>query len=902
MIPKGNARVVEYRAHARHLKTRFLRLVTQLPMVAVLGCSLVSVGLTEQLGGLWIGIETLLLTILVVRFAMALRAAKRQSQSVNLLFARPISLSILFIAISLALSIWHAQEQARVQTKVDFWQSKADAAHKTTSAQSSSPWKAVAIRAIIDGPLRYRRTNNPGFAIPEDLVDANGNATQVHKDQSSDASASQPIGWQTLTTVRITHARVDGEWQSRDLLMQLVVDGKHRGFFPGDPVELYCHWRLPPPPSNPGQPDFRRRFAQLGGDVLGRAESIERSSLSPPASNWRLDRWLAKLSDASLQSIERYVVLDQCEFAAALVLGHREQVEWRLQEELLATGTIHMLSISGMHIEMVALSLLIFGTWLRIPRTALLVSVVAITISYSLLCGANPPVIRATMMLIGVCTARLLGWQLSSLNILAFAGVTLMFSRTSVAFEIGTQLSFLAVAVLILSARTIQFRTPPLQRLLEERESKTVQLLRATYRVAWDLMRTSFWVCFLTAPLVWHGFHVISPIAIVLNVLLWIPMFIALLSGLAMILIGWIPPAGWGLGILCGVSLWMVEQTVWMGEAIPYGHFWLRSPPLWWLYGFYAIAIATTAWRGVQRLKQRRFILLTLGVWFAIGLAIDPLHDLIESMKPNTQRKMVFTFLDVGHGTCTILETPDNQTWLYDSGRLGDHERSYQCMADALWYLRTDSIDTLFLSHADSDHFNGASGVFTRFWTKRIIGTEHLFVHPNQLLRDCLSNAKRHGISMERWHRGDQYQSGLWRVYAVHPEQGKTYESDNANSLCIMVEFAGRRVLLPGDLEPPGTRDVISAAPVQVDVLMAPHHGSLSSKADKLLRWCQPKTVVISGGSRSLSPRVTQLYSATDRKLWFTAKDHAIRVEIDAKGGITTSRWRIDRWQSIDTP
>lgn len=894
MTPKGNARVVLNSAYLRHLRTRILKLVTKLPMVAVLGCGLLSVGLTEQFGGLWLAAQAILCTFLAIRLISTFRNRDRTAPKSPGLFGNPITLSMLFAAISLTVSAWHTLEQLRVQAKIDYWQSTADESLRSNPAQSAGPWKAVAVRAVIDGPLRYRRTNNPGFALPEDFADSSSD-----NNAPKPSPNSEPLSWQTLTTVRITHARIDGNWQSRDLLMQLTVDGKHRDLFPGDPVELFCQWRLPPPPSNPGQPDFRRRFAQLGGDVLGRAESIERSANQPPASLWRLDRWLAQLSQASLDSIERYVVLDQCEFAAALVLGHREQVEWRLQEELLATGTIHMLSISGMHIEMVAISLILFGTWIRVPRTALLLSVVALTICYALLCGANPPVIRATMMLIGVCTARILGWQLSSLNFLAFAGVTLMFSRTSVAFEIGTQLSFLAVAVLILSARTIQFRTPPLQRLLEERESQTLRFARTTYRVAWELMRTSFWVCFLTAPLVWHGFHVISPVSIVLNVLLWIPMFVALLSGLAMILAGWIPPVGWLLGILCGTSLWLVEQTVWLGEALPYGHFWLRSPPLWWLYGFYALAIVITAWRGVHRRRQRRSLLVILGIWFVIGLATDPLLDTLKTLQPLENRKLAITFLDVGHGTCTIIETPDNQTWLYDSGRMGDHERSYQSMADALWYLRTRNIDTLILSHADSDHFNGATGIFTRFNTRRIVGTDHLFVHSNPMLVTCLAKAKKRGIQMETWHRGDQQLSDTWKTYAIHPTKGKTYDTDNANSLCLIIEYAGRKVLLPGDLEPPGTRELTTTPPIDVDILMAPHHGSLSSKAERLLQWCRPKTVIISGGTRSLAPRVSELYSAANRELWITARDHALRVEIDSKGNITSARWRIDRWQTI---
>jgi competence protein ComEC len=195
-----------------------------------------------------------------------------------------------------------------------------------------------------------------------------------------------------------------------------------------------------------------------------------------------------------------------------------------------------MLSISGMHIEMVALTLLISGWMLRIPKGPLLLGTVCICALYAMLCGANPPVARATIMLSGGCLAKYLGWSSSSLNILAFAGLLILLQRTSIAFEVGTQLSFLTVAVLILTFPLFRNRKAPIERLVDSKRSTPNKTLRRIGSLCWESIRSSFWVSLISAPLVWCSFHIITPISIVLNLILWLPMLVALLTGLGLVL------------------------------------------------------------------------------------------------------------------------------------------------------------------------------------------------------------------------------------------------------------------------------------------------------------------------------------------------------------------------------
>ena len=72
-------------------------------------------------------------------------------------------------------------------------------------------------------------------------------------------------------------------------------------------------------------------------------------------------------------------------------------------------------------------------------------------------------------------------------------------------------------------------------------------------------------------------------------------------------------------------------------------------------------------------------------------------------------------FLAVGHGLAVLIQTPDGHTLLYDCGRLGDPTVGRRIIAPALWARGVSRIDTVFLSHADQDHYDGLPDLLDRF-------------------------------------------------------------------------------------------------------------------------------------------------------------------------------------------
>jgi competence protein ComEC len=803
--------------------------------------------------------------------------------------------------IAIAFCILHNHQIHQTRRELQQWnQANVNDSQEFTSDQA---WNPVVAQGTIEQTLRYRRATIPGLS---------------HAD-------TEPLDdWQTLSVIKIKKIQTSDSWQELSLVASLVIHGRKSGLFPGDCVQLYGHWRRPPSPSNPGQFDLRNRYAELGIAAQLKSQSPDSVLLIDSGSALRLDRWLAIWTHHALIAIDRFVSWDQAPLTAALVLGQREQADWQFQEQMLQTGTIHMLSISGMHIEMVALSLLLSGWMLFLPKGPVLLGTVCICALYALLCGANPPVARATIMLSAACLARFLGWPSNSLNILALAGLLILSVRTSVAFEVGTQLSFLTVSVLILTFPLFRHRSLPIQRLIESKETSIGKSMRFLRGICLESIRSSFWVSFLSAPLVWHSFHIISPISIALNLILWMPMLVALLSGLGLILFFWCPPLAWICGTACGAALWSVSAVVHVAAQVPFGHFWAASPPDWWLIGFYTIAFSVSVWLGTKRQVGRRTLLWTLGGWFALGPTWLLSHETLarNNWLPNAS-ELKATFIDVGHGTCVLIQTPDHKNWLYDAGRLGDHQRSYQPIAQALWAMDVGKIDGLFLSHADADHYNAMAGIIDRFDVQRFITTEYVQRHPSKSLQALLDKVRHHQIPIDLWKSNSTLDTNAnGSLTAIYPTQergsdflasssrqvstsGRTKKgqpkpiSDNANSLCLVIQFANRKILLPGDLEDPGTEILTAQPPIRVDVLMAPHHGSTSTKPDGLIQWCQPSSVVISGSHRSLTPKVFQVYSPDHQYVVHTAKDHALQIRIQRDGTLLWTRWNDNRWQAI---
>ena len=246
-----------------------------------------------------------------------------------------------------------------------------------------------------------------------------------------------------------------------------------------------------------------------------------------------------------------------------------------------------------------------------------------------LLVDAQPPIVRATVLIVAACAAALLGRQRISFNVLALAGLIVLAFNPTDLFNVGPQLSFLCVAGLMVMGPMVarhvagtrrrrrmkprrpsglgesgcrrwfplsllpQPQPPAIQKLLDKERHWTGRMLWVAARFVRHLTLVSGAIWLLTMPLVMARFHIFNPVAIILNTVVWLPMAVSLVSGLALLLFGMAPGplaslCATGIAAVCNGCLWLVEWLVRFGARVPYGHAWVPGPAEWWLIGFYA--------------------------------------------------------------------------------------------------------------------------------------------------------------------------------------------------------------------------------------------------------------------------------------------------------------------------
>ncbi len=724
--------------------------------------------------------------------------------------------------------------------------------------------------------------------------------------------------WQTQFQASVIENRIGRTFEPCRGRVLIVAPGKLDGFRPGDHLEVYGSLRSFPPPTNPGQRDLRavyqRRNLHARVDVDS-ADQIVVLSQSRPSPI----RWIAWLANASRDSLMQHTSESTGPLAIALVIGQRDFVDSDTRDLLLVTGTAHLLSVSGMHLAIIVMLAKLVSMFFRFAPTTEMVWIIGVCAVYVAITGGRPPVMRAAMLIAALMIATWLHRPSHPINTLSLAALILVFVNPLNVMAVGVQLSFLAVATLMLCSRQVRMpsTSPAIDQALEKEEqlrqlSDNSRSWIVRYgRVGVVAVRQMVWlsacVTATSLPLVWYHFHVVSPVSVVTNVLLSPLLVVALATGVGTALFGLISSTIAGIfGAMCSVFLEIMLQIIQFASSIPAGHFWLPSPHPAWVGVFYAVLAGSLYWRGNRRVvwMRRTWILpWCLVAWWSATTPASLPEGTIEA-----------TFVDVGHGTSVVLRLNENEVWLYDCGRLANAVGSSRNIDDTLWSMGVTQLEGVFLSHADSDHYNALPGILKRFSVKQIITPPGMLDEDEHgaldATRKAISDAQ---IPVREVHLGDHIQvapspsslqrtkrqpkQGSTAMDVLHPPLGGVGGNDNANSMVLCISHGGHVLLLPGDLEPPGTAALINQPRLRPGgVLMAPHHGSLSMNADAVLQWARPRETIVSGGRRAGRVEVAQMLAATGSGVHVTSLMGSVRVRIDRNGKIEIRGWRDQSW------
>jgi competence protein ComEC len=527
---------------------------------------------------------------------------------------------------------------------------------------------------------------------------------------------------------------------------------------------------------------------------------------------------------------------------AALVLGDGSGLsvaDWRVLQD---TGTVHLLVISGQHIGLMAGLLygLIAGlarlgwwpkAWPWLPCACVLAFAGAL--GYGMLAGFEVPVRRACMM---VGLVLLWRWRFRHLGVglpLLVALVVVLLLEPLAGLQPGFWLSFGAVALLILIFSGRLGAWTWWQTLGRAQWAMAVGLLPLLLALGLPVSASGPVANLIAVP--WVGLAVV-PLALLGTLLL--PLF-----GVGEALL-WV--AG---GLLDLLFMLLTQIADWLPAWQP------SALPLWsWLL---------CALGAVLLLLPAGVPLRSLGGLLLLALFYTPLQ------RPVLGQAEVWV-LDVGQGLAVLLRT-HGHTLLYDAGpRFGDFDVGERVVLPSLRGLDERRLDLLLISHADNDHAGGARAIQRGMAIERVLSGEPA--------------ALPAVLQAQAWEAGRS-----WQWDGVRFSTWRWAEASNANqaSCVLLVEAAGERMLLTGDIDSRAERALLdSGLDVHADWLLAPHHGSRSSSSPAFVQAVAPRAVLISRGQHNSfghpHPTVLARYEEISAQIYDTVERGALRVQLGA--------------------
>ncbi len=561
----------------------------------------------------------------------------------------------------------------------------------------------------------------------------------------------------------------------------------------------------------------------------------------------------------------------------ALAIGDQRAVseaDWSLFN---ATAVSHLLSISGAHVTLFAgwMGWLTMAGWRRSPRllawlpaqqaAALVAAVVAV--AYAALAGFEVPAQRTCYMLLAAAFALMLRRTLSPWLILVLALTVVLAIDPWAVLAVGFWFSFGAVAFLLY-----------------------VSVGRVGGRPWWHtVLATQAAVTLGLAPLSLALFQQVSLVGPLANAVA-IPLVTLLVVPLTLLWL--VVPLDALLLAAHQLMLWLVQGLQWL-LTWP-APLWMQHAPPWW-----AVALAIAGC--VVMLAPRGWPHRWLGALWCL-----PLFTVVPPAVPEGEFRL--TALDIGQGTTAIVQTA-NHTLVYDTGpRWTDSaDAGSRLIAPYLRGSGAGRIHGLVVSHLDIDHSGGARSLLNMLpvdWMLTSVFNE----------ADIVTVARSRSVTPIACIRGQSWQWDGVRFEVLHPEADSYLEAKlktNDRSCVIKVSSAQFSALLTADIEALSERALVEryadqSTMLRSDVLLMPHHGSLTSSTPAFIDAVAPKLALINAGYRNRfgHPRDAVLARYRERDIDVLRTDWHGAIVLDSVQGVTSaSKYRdVRRRYWLDRP
>lgn len=656
----------------------------------------------------------------------------------------------------------------------------------------------------------------------------------------------------TATAVAILHK--DG-WLPCDGTVRIRLNKPHPLLAAGQTIRVLGFLSAPRPPANPGQYDwaghyrFQRVLANLSVAEAGNVRILNEGRFSV------LRRLRQRVRQAMAKGFTPQRSLDHA-LLRALVLGDSDPELRDIQDAFIRTGTSHHLSISGMHVAVLGGFVYLLCRLLLFPPRRSAWIGMGFVVLYGLVTVPSPPVVRSVLLCIAFGVGIIAARRLDAIQLLAASVLAMLVWQPLDLYNAGFQLSFGTVLGLMIFSSPLMgwmTRKHPLEAAApilvpRSRRDRIIQTARHHLRAA---VSTGLIAWAVSLPLIaWH-FRQLNPWAILASILLALPVFAAMVGGLFKIVLTLLLPGM--AGVWATAAAWPVvvmREMVLLLAKLPGSDVVMPAPPIWLIVLYYMLLLLPLLplihWR-LEKFKHWSPIaamLLVLGLPL-IGLA---------GGRP-AERALRLTLLSVGAGQCGVLELPGGKVILIDSGSSSIVDLYRDCLEPFLRHQRIGTIDQIYISHANGDHFSAVADLCRN----RRVG--NIFLTP-QFRRQSHGNGPAQAMLESLWenhvqsgvvHMGEQLEiePGV-HLEILWPPPDPSLDA-NDSSMVLRLRYAGRSILFTGDIQSDAEGQLLhDPKRLLSDVLVAPHHGSAESTTADFLSAVHPQ-MILSSNDRTLT-------------------------------------------------
>ncbi|WP_152656309.1 DNA internalization-related competence protein ComEC/Rec2 [Oceanobacillus sp. CFH 90083] len=629
--------------------------------------------------------------------------------------------------------------------------------------------------------------------------------------------------------------------------------------FHGSQCMMYQSIEIPPSSTNPAQFDFRQFLLQK--QITHQIVLKDFNHIQCTSSEKGILPLLYKLRTDLLHRMEAAWSEDTAPWINAIVFGDTSAMEESVTELFQRFGLSHIIAISGTHVTLVIAFLyliLVKGNIITKEKTQLFLMIFLPV--YSVLAGANPPVLRAASMMVIVLVLQKYRWKLPYSDLLCIVFMCFILWDPYIIYHVGFQFSFAVTFAILLSQEWISKSNSPL----------------------WKVFQVSFVAQMAILPLQIYYFNIFHPLSILMNLVV-IPYFTLFVIPLMYVftVLHFLPDNI--LLLLDKVFVFMHKGMLLFIELVDEKLF----PPIYLdKFSLFSVIIYFACFFLFMKYVEQKQEKLA---WLMGILFIFPI--LMTAGKPYFQGEGIVTMFDMGQGDAILVEAAKREAVIMiDAGaafRFEDMEPTrgvYKNIIRAYFHQRgINELDAIIISHDDVDHFGSIRFILEEVKVKEVIVSLYF---DTALLKEF--QEIQPSVKITQVEAGDLLNfNDAISLSVLAPDIDKGNANDNS---LVLYTNLGLRWLFTGDISKEIEERIIREYPgLQVDILKVAHHGSKTSTGEVFIEAIQPRAALISAGRNNRynhpSGEVLEVLEDNQVQVYRTDEHGAIQFFYTDEGG-----------------